>query len=126
MNPTEAILTVQFFNNNEIAAILAGTGTPATARQTFPITGGKRVPAGPLAGEVQTVAVNGNAADDFLQLTVQPIGDYSIYTLRIDHPNIDPLFSSISFKFRPGCFNADCSPEWKPAAHRQSIRGLTT
>ena len=116
VNPTEARLTVHFFNNNEISNILAATGTPAGARVTFPITGGRRVPAGPLTGQVQTVAVSGNAADNFMELTVKPIGDYSVYTLQIDHANIDPLFSSIRFKFRPGCFNADCSPDWTPAS----------
>jgi hypothetical protein len=115
VTPTEARLTVYFFNNNEIANILAATGTPAGARQTFPIAGGRRVVAGPLAGQVQTVAVSGNAADNFMELTIKPIGDYSVYTLQIDHANIDPLFSSIRFKFRPGCFNADCSPDWRPA-----------
>lgn len=115
VNPTQAKLTLYFFNNNEIANILAATGTPATARLTFPIAGGRRIVAGPLAGQVQTVAVSGNSADYFMELTVQPVGDYSVYTLHIEHPNIDPLFSSIRFKFRPGCFNADCSPDWTPA-----------
>lgn len=114
--PTEARLTLFFFNNNEIANILAATATPAGARQIFPISGGLRVPAGPLAGQVQTVTVTGNPADDSIELTVAPIGDYSVYTLGIDHPNIDPIFSSLRFKFRPGCFNTDCSPEWTPAA----------
>jgi hypothetical protein len=115
VNPTEAILTLHFFNNNEIGNILAATATPAGARATFPISGGRRVPAGPLAGQGQTVAVGGNPADNFIELTVRPIGDYSIYLLRIDHPNIDPIFSALKFKFRPGCFNADCAPDWKPA-----------
>ncbi len=115
VNPTEARLTVHFFNNNEIANILATTTTPAGAGKTFPISGGHRVIAGPLAGQVQTVSVSGNAADNFLVLTVKPIGDYSVYTLQIDHPNIDPLFSAVRFKFRPGCFNTDCSPDWSPA-----------
>jgi hypothetical protein len=116
VNPTQAKLTLFFFNNNEIANILAATGTPATARLTFPISGGHRVVAGPLVGQVQTVAVSGNAADNFMELTVEPVGDYSVYTLHIEHPNIDPLFSSIRFKFRPGCFNADCLPDWDPAS----------
>jgi hypothetical protein len=115
VNPTEAKLTLFFFNNNEIANILAATGTPATAHLTFPIAGGRRIVAGPLAGQVQTVAVSGNAADNFMELTLEPVGDYSVYTLQIEHTNIDPLFSSVRFKFRPGCFNADCSPDWTPA-----------
>src|SRR6266851_3341275 len=115
VNPVEAMITVQFFNNNEIANILAAATTPAGAGRTFPISGGVRVKAGSLGGQIQTNTVSGNAADNFLVLTVAPIGDYSVYTLSIDHPNIDPLFSSIHFKFRPGCFNTDCSPDWSPA-----------
>lgn len=115
-NPTAAILTVHFYDHNEIANMLAAAATPAGARQTFPIAGGRRVPAGPLAGQVQTVAVSGNPADAFMELTVRPIGDYSVYTLSLDHPNIDPIFSTLRFKFRPGCFNADCAPDWAPAA----------
>ena len=116
VNPVEAKLTVFCFNNNEIANVLAATTTPAGARGTFPVEGGVRVKGGALGGQIQTTAVTGNSAQNFMELTVAPIGDYSLYTLSIDHPNIDPLFSSIKFKFRPGCFNADCSPEW-PAAH---------
>lgn len=115
VNPVEAKLTVNFFNNSEIANILAATATAAGARSTFPISGGVRVIGGPLSGQVQTTAVAGNAADNFLELTVAPVGDYSLYELKIDHANIDPLFSTIRFKFRPGCFNTDCSPDWTPA-----------
>ena len=39
INPTEARLTVFFFNNNEIANILTETGTPAGARTLFPVSG---------------------------------------------------------------------------------------
>jgi hypothetical protein len=115
-NPVEARLTVQFFNANAVGAILAATaGNPVAARQMFPIKGGRRIPAGPLAGQVQTVAVSGNPGDDFIELTVQPVGDYSVYMLNVDRPDFDPLLSSIDFKFRPGCFNVNCAPEWEPA-----------
>src|SRR5262249_10040898 len=49
---------------------------------------------------------------------------YSVYTLSIDHPNIDPLFSSIRFKFRPGCFNVDCSPDWTPAPPANDVPAI--
>ncbi len=110
VNPVEAKLTVYFFNKNEIANLLA-----APPAATFPISGGVRVKGGLLAGQIQTTAVAGASTNNFIELTVSPIGDYSVYTLSIDHPNIDPLFSSIKFKFRPGCFNTDCSPDWTPA-----------
>jgi hypothetical protein len=46
---------------------------------------------------------------------ISPIGDYSTYTLSVDYdPNIDPLFNSLQFKFRPGCFSIDCAPDWTP------------
>ena len=56
-----------------------------------------------------------------LVVRVSPIGDYSTYTLGISAPAgagwvLDPLFAEISFKFRPGCFNSNCAPEWEPAA----------
>ena len=50
--------------------------------------------------------------DKVLQLTVKPIGDYSTYTLSLVYQNIDPIFSEIEFKFRPGCFN-NCLPDWE-------------
>ncbi len=48
VNPTQAILTVQFYNNQQIASILADiAATPALAKQYFPIDGGSRISAGP-------------------------------------------------------------------------------
>ena len=68
----------------------------------------------------------------FCELKVQPIGDYSTYTLKVIHRDvvldinnnpvlngdgnpvleskIDPLSASLDFKFRPGCFNSNCAP----------------
>ena len=45
-------------------------------------------------------------------LRVEPVGDYSTYTLELvwDASLIDPFFSAIGFKFRPGCFTNDCAP----------------
>jgi hypothetical protein len=56
-------------------------------------------------------------ADDVLTLVVRPIGDYSTYTLRTGPAlaGIDPVFSELGFKFRPGCFSTDCHPEWAAA-----------
>lgn len=109
-NPSEAHLEVHFYNKNEIINILADTSDP---KLIFPISGGSRVPAGPLTGQVKVIQITGNASDNFLTLIVAPIGDYSTYTLNINYQNIDPVFNEINFKFRPGCFNNDCSPEWQ-------------
>jgi len=117
-NPTEAHLEVHFYNNKEISNILADTQGPSHTRDPsliFPISGGHRISGGLASDQVKVTAISGNPTDTFLELTVKPIGDYSTYTLSIDYQNIDPVFSEIHFKFRPGCFNTDCAPDWKPA-----------
>jgi hypothetical protein len=55
--------------------------------------------------------------DDVLALVVRPLGDYSTYTLRTGPAvaGVDPVFSELGFKFRPGCFTTDCDPDWVPA-----------
>ncbi|PSN10931.1 hypothetical protein C7293_26250 [filamentous cyanobacterium CCT1] len=114
--PIEAHLLVHFFNNQELAAIVADVAAnPALARQFFTITGGQRIRGGKLAGEVQVVNVVATSAPNVLDLTVTPIGDYSTYTLSLNRENIDPIFSELPFKFRPGCFTNNCAPEWDPA-----------
>jgi len=120
-NPTQALLEVHFFNTNEVANMLAQAATPAQARAKFPIVGGHRLPAGPATGQVQVMSAAAGPDASSLVLTVAPIGDYSTYTLGVIHTTpgpsnaIDPIFSEINFKFRPGCFNTDCAPDWDPA-----------
>lgn len=104
-----AALEVAFWNEHEVAAILADPTPPA---RLFPISGGGRLRGGAGQGLVKVTSVTQGADPKVLILAVAPIGDYSTYTLSIDHANIDPLFSSIAFKFRPGCFSIDCAPDW--------------
>ena len=89
------------------------------AGQIFRVRGGTRVPAGNLPGQVQVTAVSGIDATR-LALRVEPVGDYSTYTLELvwDASRIDPFFSTLGFKFRPGCFTNDCAPPLpgRPAA----------
>jgi hypothetical protein len=108
----EAHLEVFFFNTNQLAQILA---SPAPPNQRFPISGGHRLPAGSATGLVQVTAVQPGSTPLSLLLVVKPIGDYSTYTLSVEFANIDPVFSELEFKFRPGCFTNDCAPEWAPA-----------
>lgn len=125
-----ATLEVHFFNVNYLAEIVAKyNGNKALARQMFPISGGSRVRAGEATGQVQVDSssapvVPGITLPDpeqpVLNLIVRPIGDYSTYTLELRSSLIanslfDPLFSEIRFKFRPGCFNTNCAPDWDPA-----------
>jgi len=132
---TEATLEVEFFNRNYLKAIVDKFDTespldPSIARRIFPISGGHRLQAGAAAGQVQVtkIAKSGDfdAANSTqpttLVLTVSPIGDYSTYKLSIDtsvFPSgnpivVDPVFNEIDFKFRPGCFNVNCAPDWDP------------
>jgi|APLak6261663543_1056040.scaffolds.fasta_scaffold00138_10 hypothetical protein len=110
-----ATLEVRLFNMNGIAKILAAPG--ADAKHIFPISGGHRLPAGPAAGQVHVEScIQADASEPLLQLIVTPIGDYSSYTLGLDSVTglvVDPLLAEIRFKFRPGCFNVNCAPDWE-------------
>ena len=120
--PPHAVLDLEFHNSNGLQAVVDQVNidhVPPT--RIFSICGGSRVPAGIGSGQVQVTAVAaGRTTTDgeliSLRLRVQPIGDYSTYTLRVVDPVIDPIFSDIRFKFRPGCFNLNCAPEWSAGA----------
>ncbi|MGH6689630.1 MAG: baseplate J/gp47 family protein [Gammaproteobacteria bacterium] len=111
-SPDHADIDLHFFNGLHLAAILADiAGDPVRARQVFRIRGGSRIVAGSATGQVQVKSVAGIDATR-LALRVEPVGDYSTYTLELvwDASLIDPFFSAIGFKFRPGCFTNDCAP----------------
>ncbi|WAG77797.1 baseplate J/gp47 family protein [Metapseudomonas furukawaii] len=111
-NPSHADLELHFFNGLHLAAILADTGgDPARVRQVFRIRGGARLVAGNASGQVQVSAVAPLDATR-LSLRIEPVGDYSTYRLELvwDAALIDPFFSAIGFRFRPGCFTNDCAP----------------
>ena len=114
--PAVAKLELQFYNTNELANLLNDVNVnnvPPGA--IFKIYGGRRVPAGDAVGQVRVTAVAAGSAADTLLLTVEPVGDYSTYTLEAVQADIDPFLSRIPFKFRPGCFTNDCAPDWAPA-----------
>ena len=118
----EAIVEVVFLNTLHVQQLLDElTAAPATIGQVFLVTGGHRRPAGPGTDQVRCRAVAAGATDDdgalvSLRLTIAPIGDYSTYRLQLDDDpgRIDPFFSEIAFKFRPGCFASDCDPAPSP------------
>lgn len=107
--PSTAQLDVYFYNTNQLSAIQAD---PRHPWEIFPLSGGHRVRAGALTGMLRVGAIAAGPTPDSLSLTVTPIGDYSTYTLELRAPGIDPVFSEIPFKFRPGCFTTDCAPDW--------------
>lgn len=108
--PLFATLDVEFVN-----AIALATLPP---REAFTVEGGVRRN----RQNVQVTAVAAIAGQaNAIRLTLEPIGDYSTYTLtsRLDGvvtpgdalPRaMDPLFNRLPFKFRPGCFNLACAP----------------
>lgn len=111
-NPDHADIDLRFFNDLHVAAILAEiTLDPARAGQIFRVRGGTRIPAGSATGQVRVTAVAGIDTTR-LSLRIEPVGDYSTYTLELvwDASRIDPFFSTLGFKFRPGCFTNDCAP----------------
>lgn len=110
--PGHADIELHFVTGLQVAAILAEIGAdPVRARQVLRIRGGSRIVAGNAAGQVQVTAVSALGADG-LGLRVAPVGDYSTYTLELvwDAAKIDPFFSAVRFKFRPGCFSNGCAP----------------
>src|SRR5690606_19771240 len=81
--PDHAEIELHLYNGLHLAAILADVGAdPVRARQVFRIRGGTRIPAGNAAGQVHVAAVAGIDATR-LRLRVEPVGDYSTYTLEL-------------------------------------------
>lgn len=108
--PTEALLQVECYNDQHLAALAADPSQFATRLR---IRGGHRIRGGTASGQIHVTAAS--VVDNTLTLTVVPIGDYSTYTLVVTAPGFDPLLSEHAFKFRPGCFSNDCAPGWAPA-----------
>jgi hypothetical protein len=120
----EATLSIRFYNQNYLKKIFDKYNQKKIpAHRLFPISGGHRLPAGAAAGMVQAKTIALSADETVLTVTVGPVGDYSTYKLSVntsefdtsDPVIIDPLLNEIDFKFRPGCFNVNCAPDW-PAA----------
>ena len=112
--PTFAWLKVEFYNAVALADIVNDiTTTALTSSDVFQIAGGSRIlgDAAP-EGVIEVTEVQPVAGENSLQLKVEPIGDYSTYQVNFianAYP-LDPLFASVDFKFRPGCFNTNCAP----------------
>jgi hypothetical protein len=123
VSPVEAHLEVHFFNDSNLEALVAAAiAAPAQISSLLPISGGERIRAGPLSGQIQVTAVS-HPASDILALVVKPIGDYSVYTLCVQQNGFDPILSNIEFRFRPGCFSSDCvrAPCRRPAVPEPQI-----
>ncbi|VAW64432.1 hypothetical protein MNBD_GAMMA10-314, partial [hydrothermal vent metagenome] len=111
-SPAYAVLDLEFQNTAHLEAIandINVNGLPAT--QIFQITGGSRITAQIQNNRLQVDQITYDGSSTQLQLRVNGVGDYSTYQLTLSRANtLDPLFSTIDFKFRPGCFNSNCAP----------------
>jgi hypothetical protein len=120
--PGFAWLEVEFWNANALA--------PLPPPEAFDVRGAQRQRAGNPARAVQVVQVLAGAGSS-LRLKIAPVGDYSTYQLSTRAAGLgppadalalamDPLLNTLPFKFRPGCFNLNCTPaERLPAAPRE-------
>lgn len=126
-SPPYAELELHLHNPLHRDTLVSAGNTAARAAALFPLRGGHRVRAGSASGQIQAFAVSAGPSSASLLLRVAPIGDYSTYEFAVEPAAIDaalglpdvlfdPLFSEISFKFRPGCFSGDCAPEWESSA----------
>ncbi len=120
--PAFGVLELHFYNDQNLDALVAAASTPATRWALVPISGGERILAGPLTGQVQVTQLVHSAAQ-ILQVTLAPVGDYSRYTLTLLQPGFDPIFGQFIFRFRPGCFSSNCTPlaTYTPAAVQPAI-----
>jgi hypothetical protein len=112
--PAFAWLDVEFWNANALGVL-----PPAAA---FTVAGADRRRAGNPARAVQVVQVlAGTGGANTLRLQIAPVGDYSTYLLSTTATGLgapdnalplamDPLLDELPFKFRPGCFNLNCTP----------------
>ena len=117
-----AMLEAHFYNDQTLASLVAAAATPAEIDALVPIHGGERILGGSLPGQVQVVSLAHTSAD-VIQFKIEPVGDYSRYRLTIHDPGFDPVFASLEFRFRPGCFSANCKPltAYPPAEAQPSI-----
>ena len=63
--------------------------------ELFILTGGIRIQ----GITIDTATRNG----DIIELRVSEPGDFSDYTLRVDHVDMDPVFAEVVFSFKAGC-----------------------
>jgi hypothetical protein len=110
-----AELEVEFYNAVALADIINDiTALTKQSDDIFSIAGGSRIPgdADKISGIVRVTDAVPVAGENKIILRVEPVGDYSTYTLQIIDSSyaFDPLFASVDFKFRPGCFNTNCVP----------------
>jgi hypothetical protein len=82
----------------------------------YSLTGGERIRPRVLKAEIAPPA-SPPQSNPSVTLTLDTIGDFSVYTLTVSGPNIDPFFSSARLRFRLSCDDRfDCRPPAAPPA----------
>src|SRR4051812_19755620 len=83
----------------------------------YSLTGGQRLFPRVLAAKVPAPSSPPSADPHTVVLTLSGLGDFSIYTLTVNGPDIDPFFNSAKFRFRLACDDPfDCAtPAANPA-----------
>ena len=120
--PQFATLEVHFYNDQNLDALVAAANTPAQMWALVPIHGGERIKGGPASGDVRVIGLT-HSATNVIRFKIAPVGDYSRYRFTIHDTGFDPVFAQLEFRFRPGCFSANCKPAktYRPAVQQPAI-----
>jgi len=97
-------LTVTF-----LAPITAAQQVYLSSPLSYSLTGGQRLFPRILTATIATPGSPPGADSNSVVLSLDGLGDFSIYTLTVSGPDIDPFFSSARLRFRLGCDDSfDC------------------
>ena len=81
-------------------------------------TGGEELPEVPVISTIWVTVDN----RDVLRLTTAVPGDFSLYRMRIDNPNIDRYFNDVTFSFKANCpADLDCKYKGPPCPSEDLI-----
>ncbi|MBV8370813.1 MAG: baseplate J/gp47 family protein [Candidatus Eremiobacteraeota bacterium] len=110
VDDAQAQLTVTF-----VRAIAPGELSVLLQRGSYTLTGGARIFPRILSAALPAVP---DPLHRTIVLTLDVIGDFSVYTLSVSAPEIDPFFADVALRFRLACDDAfDCrAPVAAPAA----------
>ena len=90
--------------------------------QSYTLTGGQRLFPRILKAELQSPGSPPGGDDPVILLTLDGLGDFSIYTLTVSGPDIDPFFTSAKLQFRLACDSRfDCRTPAAPPSPTSEI-----
>ena len=105
VDDTNARLTVTF-----LAPITAAQKAYLRKPLSYSLNGGQRLFPRILAVSLPALSSPPSGDDRTVVLSLSGLGDFSIYTLTVNGPDIDPFFNSARFRFRLSCDDPfDCA-----------------